>query len=206
MSRVFCRCWRFLCIAVLSGLALGLVGKAVSKEPADKEAVRIMSPPADAVLMSGNFDVIVKGPCGPLQIDGRSVAWKGFKPPIHVARVGLPPGWHELKIGDRQLDVVVALNQEEHDGPSNWPHVKSHTMSADANRCADCHESDETDGCVSVGDLKDQSACFECHDEDEFETIHLRPFDPAESCRKCHALHGSSRPSLLKPSVEIPAK
>ncbi len=44
MSCALCRGWRLFALCIVAGLALGLVGKAVSKEPAGEDRVRIMAP------------------------------------------------------------------------------------------------------------------------------------------------------------------
>jgi predicted CXXCH cytochrome family protein len=159
---------------------------------------KVVYPPDKGVLLSGTFDVITKTSTEALQLDGRPLKSEPFEPPLRVAHVRVSPGWHELRVGDRRVEFVVALNEEEHDGPADWPIHRRHPMNANANRCGDCHETTARNGQTLVGDLKSYEACFECHKSAEFEEIHEYPLEDHESCQKCHAVHGSISPSLLR--------
>ena len=187
-----------LLLGLLSAfLVLGYVGVVTSGErPAVDDGV--LFPPDHAVLLSGSFDVICKADQDVLEVDGRPRAWESFEPPVRVAHVRLPPGVHELRIGDRQRELVVALNEDEHDGPQSWTIYRRHPMNAKEERCGDCHETGEQDEQIRVGELKSYKACLECHGEVEFEATLSHPLEPLEPCQMCHALHGSTRKALLK--------
>ena len=176
--------------------------KPPSKRPAADEKPRVLFPLEGTVLMSGHFDVIAKGFKGPLEVDGRPVPWEPFKAPVRVGHVYLSPGYHQLNVGKRRMEFVVALNSEEHDGPEDWLFAERHEMSGGGDACADCHATKDDAGLTVVGDLLPHKACFHCHEKDEFEPIHSRALEPDEQCRKCHALHGSTREFLLKASVK----
>jgi predicted CXXCH cytochrome family protein len=186
-------------------VALLLVGLALSSAvavPSDKLARLaddgVLFPPDRAVLLSGGFDVICRIDETSLEVDGKPLEWEPFAPPLHVAYVRLSPGMHELRIGQRQREIVVALNEEEHDGPEDWPILRRHEMNRFQDRCGDCHETAKQDGRVVVGELKSYEACFECHEPVEFDVTHAHPLEPIEHCQMCHALHGSARKGLLK--------
>jgi len=162
--------------------------------PAD---VKIIFPPPNAVLLVGTFYVIVKGE-GELFVDGQRQPWEPFAPPLRVAKVGLYPGLHEIRVGRRTISFSVALNEEEFEGPRNWPLYRLHTISAHQ-QCEACHVvSRSAGGLASIEGLKGPSACFACHRRTDFEARHSHPFPPLEHCQNCHALHGSPRKSLLK--------
>lgn len=192
---------------VLGGLAAGFVAargagereesgaSEASSRPVDDDVV---FPPDQAVLLSGSFDVISKGDPASLEIDGKPWEWEPFAPPLRVAHVRLWPGVHELRIGDRCREIVVALNEEEHDGPPDWPIQQFHEINRGEGRCGDCHETSKQGGQVAVGPLKSCEACFACHEPVDFQAVHAHPLEPIRNCEACHALHASTREGLLK--------
>ena len=184
-------------LVVLGGLMLGYAAAFSADEP---EPVQddVLFPPDQAVLLSGSFDVIWKGEGGALEVDGRPREWEPFQPPLHVAHLRLSPGMHELRIGDRRRQLVVALNEEEHDGPDDWPQLRQHQMNTNENRCGDCHETSKQLDRTAVGELRSPHACLECHEPVDFEITHSHPLKPIEHCETCHALHGSPHKGLLK--------
>lgn len=185
--------------AVVGGLfcflLLGLVGTGVPKEPVK---TKVIFPPDKSVMVSSAFDVIGITELDRFEVDGKPRPWERFEPPIRVRRIGLGPGFHELQIGDRRLEIVVALNPEEHDGPADWKIYRAHTMGNDEDRCADCHETKQQGGKTVVGELLPVEACLSCHDSVEFDLTHSHPFDPLEDCQMCHSMHASWREKLLK--------
>ncbi len=158
---------------------------------------KVVFPPPNAVLMVGTFYVIVKGGDGELFVDGQHHPWEAYAPPLRVAKVGLYPGLHEIRVGRRVIRFSVALNEDEFEGPQNWPFYRLHTISAHEG-CGACHVTRLADGLTSIEGLKGASACFGCHPKADFEARHSHPFPPLEHCQNCHALHGSPRKSLLK--------
>ena len=200
-------------VALAAGLIAGVVvlGAAslvVSGEKAaGKRTTGIVSPPDHAVLLSGNIDVICKTDKPDFEIDSQKHEWEFVGKPIRVARVRLFPGMHELKIGDEKIEVVVALNEDEHDGPAEWKIQRSHKMDKGAARCKACHEVEKKDGQVSVGKLKSHEACLKCHEADDLKEEHPGIAKPLENCQTCHILHGSPYKSLLKaPKRELLAE
>ena len=191
-----------LSLPVLAALTLGYAVAFSPDEPAAPANDGVLFPPDHAVLLSGSFDVIWKGEGAALEIDGKKLEWEAFQPPLHVAHVRLSPGLHELRIGERRRQLVVALNEEEHDGPEDWPHLRQHQMNANPNRCADCHANTKQLDRTVVGELRSPDACLECHEPVDFEAAHWHPLEPIEHCETCHALHGSSRDGLLKAPVK----
>ncbi len=191
---------------VLAGVVLGYAGAvapeppASSKEPA--KAAGVLFPPNQAVLLKGSFDVICRADKAALEIDGKPYPWESFHPPVYVARVRLAPGLHELRIGSRRREFIVAMNEEEHDGPEEWAHHRFHPIESDDQRCAHCHQTEKKAGRIAVGELRSYKACLECHPSVQFEAIHSHPLEPIEHCQTCHALHGSSRKGLLKAPVK----
>jgi predicted CXXCH cytochrome family protein len=186
---------------VLGALTLGY---AVAYSADERKPVgdSLLFPPERAVLLSGSFDVIWKGEESRLEVDGRPRDWEPFQPPIHVAHLRLSPGLHTLTIGDQRRELVVALNEEEHDGPEDWPLLHRHQMNAKPNRCGDCHETSKNSDRTVVGELRSPEACLECHQPVDFGDTHSHPLEPIEHCEMCHSLHGSSRKGLLKAPVK----
>ena len=190
--------------AVAVGLIAGLVqlGSASllisGEKAADKERTGIISPPDHAVLLSGSIDVICRTDKPDFEIDSQKHEWEIRGNPVRVARVRLIPGMHELKIGDKKIEIVVALNEDEHDGPADWKIQRSHKTDNDPARCQGCHEVDKKDGLVSVGKLKSHEACLKCHLTGDLKEEHPGISKPLEDCLTCHALHGSPHKSLLK--------
>jgi len=199
-----------LLVALVSvGLLLGYAAAVpsdkpakVPDEPAKPPGDGVLFPPNRAVLLSGSLDVVSKSDQTSLEVDGKPREWEPFQPPLHVAHLRLAPGMHELRIGQGRREFVVALNEEEHDGPQDWPIYRCHEMSRGEDRCGDCHQTDKQDGRITVGDLKPSEACFECHEPVEFDVIHAHPLEPIEHCQMCHALHASTRKGLLKAPVK----
>ena len=183
---------------VVVGLGLGYAGTIASDEPAKLPADGVLFPPDKAVLLTGSFDVICNGEEATLQVNGKSYQWEPFQPPLHVARIRLSPGVYEFRIGDRQREIAVALNEDEHDGPQDWAIHRYHKTERDPNRCDDCHRTKNEDGQITVGEVKSYQACFDCHDSIEFGVIHSHPVEPIQHCQMCHSLHDSTRKGLLK--------
>ena len=187
---------------VVVGLVFGYAAAVPSDEPAPLAAAGVLFPPDHVVLLSGSFDVICTASEATLEVNGKSREWEPFQPPLHVAHLRLSPGVHELQIGDRRREIVVALNEEEHDGPEDWAIHRHHKIGHEKNRCADCHRTNRQDGRITVGALKSSETCFECHDPIDFDVTHSHPLEPIEHCQMCHALHGSTRKGLLKAPVK----
>jgi len=194
---------------LLGCVVFGYLAVAASeKEPADGE-LEVLWPPEHVALLSGNFDVIVKVPRPepadplPLELNGQPQPWDAhFTGAVRVAHLRLSPGVYELKIGDRRIDFAVALNEEEHDGPRDWPTYRNHTTPVTADRCAGCHEDSTEGGEARVGKAKPYKACFECHHAVEFQVIHSHPVQPLENCDMCHSMHGSANKRLLRGPVK----
>ena len=195
----------------MAATVLAVLTSAVAGTPDEKDAAvapRIMFPPDQALLLSGNFDVIVRTTAkAELLVDGKPHAWEAFAPPIHVARLSLEPGRHVVQIDDQKREFVVALYADPHAGPPGWEPFKHHPIGSEEDRCADCHETSRQNGKTAVGLLKSYKACFECHMKVDFDVAHCHPLEPLESCKNCHALHASSRQSLLRaPAKELCSK
>jgi predicted CXXCH cytochrome family protein len=166
-------------------------------EPMRPSGAKILFPPDRAILMVGTFHVIVKGGQGDLYVDGQAQPWEPFEPPLRVAKVGLCPGTHEIRVGNQSIRFVVALSEEEHDGPKDWPLHYLHSINAQR-RCSGCHATHETNGRLAVGALKPSDACFACHRRDRFQDTHVHLTGPLDHCRDCHALHDAMRRPLMK--------
>ena len=198
-----------LFIVGLGGLSATLV--ASTKDSTDrvvKDAPRVVSPPNHSVLLSGHLDVIYRGDQKDLEVDSRPVAWEEFyNTPIHVGHLHLSPGMHRVKIGDRQVQLCVALNEMEHDGPSDWKIHRAHTMSAEKDRCAECHDADEREGRLIVGKVLSPDSCTACHTAGDLKETHQELIQPLKPCQTCHVLHGSPYKHLLKaPESQIREK
>ena len=196
-------------VGVIAELVLlGSASLVVSGEKAaDKEKTGIIFPPDHAVLLSGSIDVICTTDKRDFEIDSQKHEWELCGNRVRAARVRLFPGIHELKIGDKKIEVVVALNEDEHDGPADWKIQRSHKMDNDPTRCKACHEVDKKGGRVGVGKLRSHEACLKCHKAGDLKEEHPGIAKPLENCRTCHALHGSPHKSLLKaPKLELLAE
>lgn len=188
------------CLAVVCGslVASSRGSSSVDFHPACSSPA-IVAPPDRAVLMSGNLDVIYRGEDAPLKVDSQVTSWdSAYTSPVRVGHLHLSPGVHRLEIGDRRIQLCVALNEMEHDGPADWQIHKSHTMGSDVKRCAECHETRSNEAGLSVGQPRAPQACMDCHRTEEVKRTHQAFTDPPADCRQCHVLHGSPFPSLLK--------
>jgi hypothetical protein len=182
------------------GLTATLVAstkEATAKNAKDKP--KVVSPPDRAVLLSGHLDIIYRGDQANLEVDSRPVNWEeSYNAPIHVGHLHLSPGMHHVKIGDHKVQLCVALNEMEHDGPSDWKIHRVHTMSAEKDRCAECHDADEREGRVIVGKVLTPDSCTACHTDSDLKEPHQELVQPLKPCQTCHALHGSPYKHLLK--------
>ena len=187
-------------VGVIAGLVLAGSGSLVvsGEKAADKDKTGIISPSDHAVLLSGNIEVICKTDMPCFEIDSQKHEWEFCGNPVHAARIRLFPGIHELNIGGKKIEVVVALNEDEHDGPASWKIQRSHKMDNEPARCQGCHEVDKKPGLVSVGKVKPNKACLKCHEARDLKEEHPGIAKPLEDCQACHALHGSPHKSLLK--------
>lgn len=196
-----------LLLVALAGLAAELIAatsKSV-KNAANEAHQKIVFPPDRAVLLSGNLDVIYRGDEAELKVNSQAVPWQEtYEAPIHVGHLHLSPGIHRLKIGDRQRLFCVALNEMEHDGPSEWKLHHVHTMSNEKDRCAECHDTATSNGRIAVKKALVPNSCTSCHTTDEIGEAHERLSRPLESCDACHRVHGSPYEFLLRaPKAKI---
>jgi predicted CXXCH cytochrome family protein len=159
---------------------------------------QVISPLDRAVLMSGRIDVIIKSPDGKLEVDGEPCAAEPFQSPLQVKRLWLDPGMHEIRAGDQRVEFVVALNEIEHDGPSDWKIVRSHPIEPGDDRCGVCHETERKDGLLEVIGIPSDETCLDCHTASKVEAIHPHAMELVQSCRLCHVIHGSLHKRLLK--------
>jgi predicted CXXCH cytochrome family protein len=188
---------------VFAALVLGYA-VAFSADESEPDCEGVLFPPDRAVLLSGGFDVIWQGDGGTLEVDGKPHDWEPFQPPIHVAHLRLSPGLHTLQIGQECRELVVALNEQEHDGPADWPLVRWHPINTNQNRCGDCHETGKQSDRILVGEPRSPESCFECHEPVDFEATHAHPLEPIAHCQVCHSMHQSTRKKLLKaPAKEL---
>jgi predicted CXXCH cytochrome family protein len=185
----------------------------------DLPASRFVSPPRQSILLSGSVDIIYRLQTAEgeaevpgltpasletlkLMIDGEVQEWDPIRGAALSKRIRLMPGVHEVKIGEETLQCVIAMNEEDHDGPDDWSIFRSHYISSKPDRCGRCHEmeSDESD-IFQVGKFSGPEACLECHDMIDFEVNHMHVFQPLEACHTCHTIHGSEQKSLLRAPV-----
>lgn len=192
-----------LLVVGLGGLSVNLpAATKKSDDSSAKEPPKLVSPPNHSVLLSGHFDVIYRGDDAPLQVDSHPMPWEdAYDAPIHVGHVHLSPGMHRVTIGDRKVQLCVALNEMEHDGPSDWKIYRSHTMSAEKDRCAECHDVQTDKNRMIVGKPLAPESCLACHTDTEVKEIHEDLIQPLKPCQTCHALHGSPNEHLLKAPV-----
>lgn len=173
---------------------------AAKSDTEQEEKLTIKSPLSDSVLLSNSIDVICKfaGEEEPaLVIDGEPAEWDPIVGSTRAVRVRLEPGVHELKVGDQEVRCVVAINELDHDGPSDWPIQRSHYISRKEDRCARCHETEQQNELINVGQFKGPETCIECHDLTDFEANHMHVYQPLEACHSCHAIHGSTEEEAL---------
>ena len=198
----------FLAASFLAGMVLYFEGTAASQGPspvvktetsqsAEAGKTRVLFPPHHGVVLAGTFNVIAQGVPGELKINGKPQTWDRFAPPLSVARVGLVPGIHVIRIGNERIDFSVGLNEEEHDGPKEWEVYRHHAIPT-FSRCTVCHQTSIEHGLAVVGPPRTPSACFDCHPRKDFQTQHALLHEPLDRCQSCHSLHRSTRKSLLK--------
>ncbi|MFO0928334.1 MAG: cytochrome c3 family protein [Gemmataceae bacterium] len=174
------------------GLLLTLWAVAWAAPPADR--VKVVSPPANAVLPAGPVDIIATGGAAELAIDGKERNWGTFAGPKRAARVRLTPGRHEIRVGDQTV-AVWATGQPP---PAGFQPARVHPIAAGTTGCAACHETTTVAGKTTVGAAKGGGGCLECHQPDQFEHKHSHPLDPLRNCASCHAPHGAAHKGLLK--------
>ena len=185
-------------------IALGLVCATLgitSEQRVTKSEIKVIFPPDQTALLSGEFDVIALAEQATLEVDGRAQKWEAFAPPLRVAKVKLAPGQHELRIGTRRVKFAISDKAEKTQGPQAWETYHSHPV-RDEKRCAACHKTSQRDGQTVVGEPHPTTSCLECHNTIDFEAKHSHPLEPLKPCSMCHALHGSPRPSLLKAPIK----
>lgn len=188
-----------------SALLLATIGyvRAVKSAGNDETEARVVSPPDRAVLLSGNIEIIAQSPDGKLELDGKPCRCEPFTNPLCVTQVWLDPGVHELRIGNHRTEFVVALNEQEHDGPRDWKIYRFHPMESGESgdhRCGACHELQLEGDLMRVAGLPRAEACLECHDKAKLQAIESHRLQSPEACTTCHSIHGSPRKRLLKES------
>jgi predicted CXXCH cytochrome family protein len=195
-----------LATSCLGGLGAGLIAASgEEKKPPKKLEMKIMAPHHESVVLSGHFDVIYRGCDSSLKVDSKPVDWgDDMASPVRVLRLHLTPGMHSVEIGEKKIEVCVALNELEHDGPSDWKIFRSHSMGNDEERCGDCHDTESHQDQIQVGKPLIPDACISCHTAGDTKETHQALIQPLKLCHTCHAMHGSPNPSLLKaPKAEI---
>ncbi len=198
-----------LLTGVLLAMVLLTIEPVRSEKPVDAPGSAVVFPSNHSVLTRGTFDLICKTPDEKLEVDGAAHRWGPFTSPRRSSLLRLDTGYHTIRVGSEEVEVFVAMTPKDHEGPAEWPVVRSHPMKGkDEERCAACHEIDEPEApagaekSYSVGRLLSYKACFECHPSVEFDVIHSHPLEPIENCEMCHQLHGSPRKAALKAPVK----
>lgn len=178
----------------LTAMVLMITLYAVARGATPVDPVKVVSPPANAVLAAGPVDVVCTGAAAELSIDGKARTWGAFAGPKRAARVRLTPGRHEIRVGDQALAVWV----EGQPPPPEFRPARVHPIAAGTTGCAACHETTTAAGLTRVGAAKAGQGCLECHPPDQFEHKHSHPLDPLRNCTSCHAPHGAAHKGLLK--------
>jgi len=192
--------------AIAAGLVLTGSTRGLPGGRSGEAVVRVLFPADKSAVESGQFDVLCVAaasnagqPAPPrLRVDGKAVSWEAYKPPVLLSRVNLRPGRHIIVIGTERLRVHVRGDGEGSAGTPDWPLHKTHLSVPGCADCAACHQVSQQGDCLAVGEVTESSACSACHSASDFEAAHFHPQEPLASCRMCHALHGSSGPSLLR--------
>jgi len=171
----------------------------------------VIFPRDQCVVESGKLDLLgvtrepkQGSPSGSaLRVDGKPWKWELYKEPTLLSRLQLAPGRHQITIGSGRLRVYVRGKSSAEDEPNGWPVFRTHLGATEGWKdCATCHELTKDGARTVVGDPMEPAACSQCHSSTEFEVAHFHPEEPLASCQMCHALHGSSRESLLKAPVK----
>lgn len=203
MRRPDPRKWSLAAGPVILGSLLSYVMAAKPDASATSQP-RIIAPRDQAVLMSGRIDIIAQLPEGKLEVDGEPCPSEPFQSPLQVARIWLDPGRHEIRAAGRRTEFVVALNEMEHDGPSDWKIVRSHPIEPGEDRCGDCHETESRNGLLEVIGIPSDETCLDCHTAGKVESIHPHAVELLQSCQSCHTMHGALHRRLLKaPAKEL---
>ena len=196
----------WLCAVALVSAVSGCSTRAFRNEDTGGISLRVIFPAEQCIVESGKLELLCVIPGSvpsvasriPLRVDGKPRSWEPYQTPILLSRLELAPGWHDVTIGVKHLRIFVLNSTEADRAPRGWPVLKSHPGGNNGWKdCAVCHQVTDEDGRAAVGDPEDSSICFQCHSSVEFELTHLHTEAPFASCEVCHAIHGSSRPSLL---------
>jgi predicted CXXCH cytochrome family protein len=182
----------------LAGLVVFGLGLLALAPAADPPPVQLVSPPANAVLATAPFYVITTGAAADLIVDGRPHAWGPFAAPVHAARLKLPPGRHEIRIGTQAVTVSI----QHGPGPAPGASARMHPVGIGPAGCGACHETSRQNMQTVVGSLRSYAACLDCHKPAQFEAKHAHPLEPLKHCGACHAPHGSPFRGLLKAPVK----
>jgi len=194
--------------AVLLALLLPVGGPRLVGQSASEPPVRVLFPLDGTVLESGRFELLAVAASAAeappeLRVDGAAAPWEPYAPPALLASLELAPGPHEVSVGPQTLRVLVRGEGASPADPPGWEICRTHADST-AGRlgCAVCHEAGEEGGRVAIREPQEPAACLACHSRDEFALVHFHPLEPVAHCHLCHALHGSTRPSLLRAPVK----
>lgn len=197
--------------ALVAGLCLvgavhGVVGK-----PSEAVPVRVVFPSDRCVLKSGKIDLLCVMPEAKprtasrpvLRVDGKRKKWEPCEPPVLLSRLKLTEGRHEVSVGPSRLQVYVRGKADTPEAFRTWPVLRTHRGKEEGWKdCEACHEVTKVGARTKIGDPKEPTTCLGCHTPQAFEAIHFHPLQPLATCHLCHAIHGSSSPSLLKAPVK----
>ena len=147
---------------------------------------RIMLPPDNSAVPSGDVVVIATAPGGKLELDGKSIAAEQPFPTVLHAKLKVSPGEHKLTLvsaGGRQEIRFYSGPQP----PSGFLPLHPHPPAAGV-ECTTCHELTKR-GRFS---FKGGEACFSCHQKAAFAKVHTHTPDVLNECGLCHNAHGST--------------
>jgi predicted CXXCH cytochrome family protein len=205
--RGHCLLWAF----AASGLVLAASMQGGAKDGSDTAQVKVIFPADQCVVESGKFDLLCLTPKTEaglpprpqLRVDGKPGRWEPYEAPTLLSRLELSAGRHEIAIGPKILRIHVPGTPGAAEEPLGWPVYRSHLGATEGWKdCATCHEVAKGDNGTVVGNPREPSACSQCHPSVDFELTHFHLEEPLASCHTCHALHGSSSPSLLRAPVK----
>jgi predicted CXXCH cytochrome family protein len=157
------------------------------------DAIKVISPPENAVLPAAPFYLICKG-SAELVVDGRRQPWGPFTEPVKAVCLNLEVGRHEIRVGKHQSTIVIKDPKSLKMGEF----VRLHPIRAGVEGCRACHETDQRRDATVVGTVKPFAACLDCHSPAQFELKHAHPLEPLKHCASCHAPHGSIHKGFLK--------
>ena len=212
-----------LFVVILSVCLFAFIGQKTSADEAVSEPFEplpegrtLVTPPNESVLLGSQIGMIVRGQFDELYLDDEEISFSKRiqSKSASFAVLNVSPGRHYVYMSakdgrEEEFEFVVAVNENEHNGPRSWKRFYQHQFERVSNPCANCHLVQKAGDKVEVGHWKSvQESCAKCHVEqkrlklEEFhKDVKSKGWDDSnwiESCTDCHYVHQGETRMLLR--------